>query len=133
MHRESLMRGNEGTCFRSGVWSTPVIPNVAKIKSLNIGRNICDLFDLAEDEFPSNDPLCAWVVKDVPKTLVYQAESMIEDENEPNDYTDQNEKTYTDRAQRKAMNRYEDMQNEVRQKSYKEMNFQKAGWKFING
>lgn len=124
MHRESLMRGNEGTCFRTGVFSTPVIPNIATVKDFSIGRKVCDLFDLSEDQFPTEAPLCAWVVKDLPKTLVYQCESMVEDENEEHNWTDQNEKTYNDRAQKKTMNRNEAMQEEVRQKAYKEIALQ---------
>lgn len=132
MHRESLMRGNEGTCFRTGVFSTPVIPNIAEVKSFNIGRKVCDLFDLAEDEFPSEAPLCAWCVKEVPKTLVYQCESMIEDENEEHNWTDQNEKTYNDRALRRTMNRNEDMRDEIRFKAYRDIGMNKMGDKFYS-
>lgn len=131
MHRESLMRGNEGTCFRTGVWSTPVIPNVANVTDFSIGRQICDLFELPEDQFPVDSPLCAWCVKDIPSTFVYQAESTVEDENEPNDWTDQNEKTYTDRAQRKAMNRNHEMKDEIRMKAYRDMGFDRAGKKVM--
>jgi hypothetical protein len=120
MGRETVSRGNEGVCFRTGLWSTPVVPNLARIVEFTPGRRVCDLFDVTEDEFPSKAPIAVWLAHEIPETFVYQTESQIEGENEPNDYTDQNDQTFADRAQRRSMNRTMDLQDEIRRKSYKQ-------------
>ncbi|KAK7195648.1 hypothetical protein NESM_000494200 [Novymonas esmeraldas] len=117
LSREVNMLGLGGSVYRQTLWSSPSLPNVGRVVHCEVGS----LFERYFGCSPVGDPVATWLVDAVDKTLIYQMEGEVEDENDPNSATTYGDRSLTERVQKKAMNRYNDFRNEVRHKTYTEI------------
>lgn len=115
--REVNMIGLGGSVYRQALWSSPSMPNVARVVDCQYG----DLFNRYFGCSPIGDPVAVWLVDQVDKTLIYQMEGEVEDENDPNSATTYGDRSLTERVQKKAMNRYNSFRDDVRRKTYSDM------------
>lgn len=117
LSREVNMLGLGGSVYRQTLWSSPSLPNLGRVVE-------CDFGSLFERYFgcsPVGDPVATWLVDSVGKTLIYQMEGEVEDENEPNSATTYGDRSLTERVQKKAMNRYNGFRDDIRRKTYSEL------------
>lgn len=122
--REVNMPGVGNSVYRQTLWSTPCLPNIAEVTELTCGSLFEHYLGCAE---PSRkDPVAAWLVDEVPETLIYSMEGHVEDENDPNSATTFGEKSLVERVQKKAMNRYNDFRDDVRGKTYSDLDGQET-------
>lgn len=114
MARETNTYGEAGMVYRQPYFATPVMPSVANV------RIVRDGFFLKELKTPLvlQEPIAAWLINEVEEIKLYREEASVEEENEPNTSTHFGDKTLHNRVQQKAMNRYFAFREEVRQKSY---------------
>jgi hypothetical protein len=117
MHRESLMHGVGGVVHRQPMWSSCMEPSVASLKSID-KKFLQTLFNFDFEE----PPVAVWMFHEVPETRIYTAETHVEDENDPASATHSGEKSLHNRVQQKAINRYHDFKDEVRGKTYSDIN-----------
>lgn len=116
LSREVNMLGLGGSVYRQTLWSSPSLPNIANVVQCQFGG----LFERYFGCSPVGDPIAAWVLNEVPKTLIYQMEGEVEDENDPNSATTYGDRSLTERVQKKAMNRYNTFRDDIRRKTYSE-------------
>lgn len=117
MSREVCMKGVGGCVYRQTLWSTPSLPNNAKVVKCDVSGYFMERFGHA----PEFGPVSAWLLDEVPETKVYQMEAQIESENDPNTATYFGDKALHERVQKKAMNRYNDFRDNVRTRSYSDI------------
>ena len=118
MGRETNFRGYGGMVYRQPFWASPAHPNVAKMSA----DSTVDEFLKSEANVASlGPPVAAWVIRHVPEIKLYQVEAQVEDENEPHSASHYGDKSLSDRVQRKAMNRYFNFRDEVRDKAYSDI------------
>lgn len=119
LQREVNMNGVGNAVYRQPLWSSPSHPNVAEVLDLKCGS----LFEyyLGCAEPVSTKPVACWLVDEVEETLIYQMEAQVEDENDPNSATTFGERSLVERVQKKAMNRYTDFRDEIRTKTYSDL------------
>lgn len=117
LSREVNMLGLGGSVYRQTLWSTPSLPNIGRIVHCEFGQ----LFERYFGCSPVGEPVATWLVDEVAKTLIYQMEGEVEDENDPNSATTYGDRSLTERVQKKAMNRYNNFRDDIRNKTYSEM------------
>lgn len=117
LSREVNMLGLGGSVYRQTLWSSPSLPNVCRVVECEFGS----LFERYFGCSPVGEPVAAWLVDSVDKTLIYQMEGEVEDENEPNSATTYGDRSLTERVQKKAMNRYNGFRDDIRRKTYSEL------------
>ncbi|XQJ26985.1 hypothetical protein NXY56_002962 [Leishmania guyanensis] len=117
LSREVNMLGLGGSVYRQALWSSPSLPNVGRIVKCELGS----LFERYFGCSPVGDPVATWLVDAVEKTLIYQMEGEVEDENDPNSATTYGDRSLTERVQKKAMNRYNGFRDDIRRKTYSEL------------
>lgn len=117
LSREVNMLGLGGSVYRQTLWSSPSLPNVGRVVECKFGS----LFERYFGCSPVGDPVATWLVDAVDKTLIYQMEGEVEDENDPNSATTYGDRSLTERVQKKAMNRYNGFRDDVRHKTYSEL------------
>ncbi|KAG5479106.1 hypothetical protein LSCM1_02956 [Leishmania martiniquensis] len=117
LSREVNMLGLGGSVYRQTLWSSPSLPSVGRIVECEFGSLFKRYFGCS----PVGDPVATWLVDAVDKTLIYQMEGEVEDENDPNSATTYGDRSLTERVQKKAMNRYNGFRDDIRQKTYSEL------------
>ncbi|KAG5505474.1 hypothetical protein GH5_03502 [Leishmania sp. Ghana 2012 LV757] len=117
LSREVNMLGLGGSVYRQTLWSSPSLPNIGRIVECEFGS----LFERYFGCSPVGDPVATWLVDAVDKTLIYQMEGEVEDENDPNSATTYGDRSLTERVQKKAMNRYNGFRDDIREKTYSEL------------
>ncbi|CAG9573982.1 conserved hypothetical protein [Leishmania major strain Friedlin] len=117
LSREVNMLGLGGSVYRQTLWSSPSLPNVGRVVECEFGS----LFERYFGCSPVGDPVATWLVDAVDKTLIYQMEGEVEDENDPNSATTYGDRSLTERVQKKAMNRYNNFRDDIRHKTYSEL------------
>nr|CCC91426.1 conserved hypothetical protein [Trypanosoma congolense IL3000] len=117
--REVNMQGLGGCVYRQVLWSTPCLPNIAEVTRFEPGDLLKRCFGV--DPPAHAEPVAAWLVRQVDRTLVYKMEGEVEDENEPNSATTYGDRSLTERVQKKAMNRYNGFRDDVRRKVYSDI------------
>ncbi|KPI89419.1 hypothetical protein ABL78_1455 [Leptomonas seymouri] len=117
LSREVNMLGLGGSVYRQTLWSSPSLPNVGRVVECEFGA----LFERYFGCSPVGEPVATWLVDSVDKTLIYQMEGEVEDENEPNSATTYGDRSLTERVQKKAMNRYNGFRDDIRRKTYSEL------------
>lgn len=117
LSREVNMLGLGGSVYRQTLWSSPSLPNVGRVVECEFGS----LFERYFGCNPVGEPVATWLVDSVDKTLIYQMEGEVEDENEPNSATTYGDRSLTERVQKKAMNRYNGFRDDIRRKTYSEL------------
>lgn len=117
--REVNMPGLGNSVYRQTLWSTPCLPNIAQVTELKCGSLFQHYLGCVEPA--RKEPIAAWLVDVVPETLIYSMEGHVEDENDPNSATTYGERSLVERVQKKAMNRYNDFRDDVRGKTYSDL------------
>ncbi|KPA85760.1 hypothetical protein ABB37_00116 [Leptomonas pyrrhocoris] len=117
LSREVNMLGLGGSVYRQALWSSPSLPNAGRVVECEFGS----LFERYFGCSPVGNPVATWLVDSVDKTLIYQMEGEVEDENEPNSATTYGDRSLTERVQKKAMNRYNGFRDDIRRKTYSEL------------
>lgn len=117
--REVNMSGSGNSVYRQTLWSTPCMPNLAEVTEMKCGSLFQHYLGCAEPV--RKQPVAAWLVDAVPETLIYGMEGHVEDENDPNSATTFGERSLVERVQKKAMNRYNDFRDDVRGKTYSDL------------
>jgi hypothetical protein len=117
LSREVNMLGLGGSVYRQTLWSSPSLPNVGRVVECEFGS----LFERYFGCSPVGDPVATWLVDSVDKTLIYQMEGEVEDENEPNSATTYGDRSLTERVQKKAMNRYNGFRDDIRRRTYSDL------------
>ncbi|KAG5504989.1 hypothetical protein JKF63_04436 [Porcisia hertigi] len=117
LSREVNMLGLGGSVYRQTLWSSPSLPNIGRVVECEFGS----LFEHYFGCSPVGDPVATWLVDSVDKTLIYQMEGEVEDENDPNSATTYGDRSLTERVQKRAMNRYNGFRDDIRHKTYREL------------
>jgi hypothetical protein len=118
VQREVNLMGVAGQVFRQPMWSTPVLPNVARVTSCNFGiffERFCNEVN------PVGDPVAAWLVREVPETVLMLVEGGVEDEMNDFDASNRSQKAIGERVQRRALNRYNNFRETIRRRAYSDI------------